>query len=267
MAPIRTLLHFLIGSLVVPLAAQDRSPGDGGADSTLRFFTGVVCNNRYRPVTATHVINLNNHAGDVTDSLGIFRIPAGPADTLLVRNVAYMDTLVPLALVGPDRHIMIRKAVYPLQGARVFEWGSTYRDFSRAVIGMPEPGTLADALELPRQDPEYIPYDMDEAGLKSLGFLIKSPISYFYENYSRHAKSKRMVYWLNRNRDKVEAFDAITGPENISAITGLSGDDLLEFLAFLYQEMECDYKCEEIRIYSEIHALWDRYRDLKASGQ
>jgi hypothetical protein len=34
----------------------------------------------------------------------------------------------------------------------------------------------------------------------------------------------------------------------------------MEFQAFLYEKMECDFNCTEFQIYSEIHALWDLYR-------
>ena len=63
------------------------------------FLTGILYNESFQPVTATHVINLNTHAGDVSDSLGIFRLPVHSGDTLLVRNIMYMDTLVPVARI------------------------------------------------------------------------------------------------------------------------------------------------------------------------
>jgi hypothetical protein len=227
------------------------------------MLTGIICNESFQPVPATHVVNLNTHKGSVSDSLGIFRLPVHQVDTLLVRNIAYVDTLVPVASILAERHIRIRAATYPLPEVKIFEWGSTYNDFREAIIEMPNRQSLGESLGLPRQDPEHIPFDMDEAQLKSTGFLLHSPLSYLYYNFNRMERSRRKVYWINRDREKHELFEAIVSPENISQITGLSGEALLDFLAFLFQRMVCDFKCEEISIYSEIYDLWRVYQELE----
>lgn len=265
MCATRTLLSFqLLTAASVLLNGQGYGPEPSVPDSSYLFF-GIVCDEVFRPVTATHVINLNNNAGDVTDSLGIFSLPVRKGDTLFVRNIVYRDTLIPVDRIGPDRHIRIRSAVYRLQEARVFEWGSGYNDFRKAIISRPEPETLAGQLGLPRQDPDYVPFEMNEARIKSVGFLIHSPVSYFYENFSKSARSKRKVYWLNRNRDKLETFEALISPDNIAGITGLDGNDLQEFLLYLYQHLECDHRCDEIRVYTEIHTLWKVYKETGGS--
>ena len=63
------------------LTGQDRAVPLAGPDSSTWVFSGIICNDTYHPVSATHVINLNNHAGDVTDSLGIFRLPVQAGDS------------------------------------------------------------------------------------------------------------------------------------------------------------------------------------------
>lgn len=228
--------------------------------------TGIIYDESYRPVPATHVINMNSHAGDVSDSLGIFRLPAEQGDTLLVRNIMYLDTLVPVVQIERKNYIVLKKAYYPLQEVRIFEWGSTYSDFSRAVINMPNRQTLGETMGLPLQDPDHIPFDMDEEFLKSPAFLIKKPIYYLYYKYSKMEKSRRKVYWMNKNREKHETFNFIISPESISEITGLSGEPLLDFMAFLFRRMVCDFKCPEIKVYSEIYSLWEVYKELQETG-
>ncbi|MEN8158032.1 MAG: hypothetical protein ABFS10_13860 [Bacteroidota bacterium] len=229
---------------------------------SLSFLTGVIYNEAYQPVRATHVINMNSHVGDVSDSLGIFRLPVYPGDTLLLRNISYLDTLVPVTIIRASGYVILRRAFYPLLEARVFKWGSTYDDFSKAIVAMPTPQSLGGSLGLPRADPDHIPYDMNETLLKSRGFMLTSPVSYLYHNLSKKEKSRRKVYWNNKNREKHEIFNAIVSPESISGITGLSGDPLLEFMAYLFQRMVCDFKCTEFKIYSEIYSHWDVYQQL-----
>jgi hypothetical protein len=235
----------------------------GQAADTSFTITGIVYDELFRPLPASHVINMDSHEGDVTDSLGIFSLRVSPADTLLIRNIAYRDTLVSAAYLTSNPQIRLRHRYYELEEARIFEWGSTYADFREAMIGMPHQQTLGESLDLPTQDPDYIPFEMDEEAVKSAGFLVTSPISYFYYNFSREAKSARKVFWLKKNSQKIEQFEQMIGGENLSSITGLKGNELMEFQTYLYEQMKCDFNCTEFQVYTEIHALWDLYREEK----
>jgi hypothetical protein len=182
----------------------------------------------------------------------------------------YRDTLVSVDLFLRSGYITLRQAIYPLEEARIFEWGSTYGDFRSAIIEMPDQQTLGESMGLPRQDPDHIPYEMDEEVLKSTAFLFTSPVSYFYHKYNKNAKSSRKVYWLEKNREKHEAFNAMISQESISEITGLSGEPLMEFMSYLFQRMVCDFKCSEFQVYSEIHGHWKVYiglNELNVKGE
>ena len=234
-------------------------------DSTF-LITGIVYNKAFQPLAASHVINLNSRQGDITDSLGMFQIYAHPADTLLILNISFKDTLVTAARIRVHPQIRLRDRYYELEEARIFEWGSTYGDFREAIVQMPNRQTLGESLGLPRQDPGYVPLEMDPGRVKSPAYLISSPLSFFYQNFNRHAKSARKVYWLEKNREDMEQFSRIISAENIAAITGLSGDRLLDFQSFLNDRMECDHRCPELELYTEIHAIWDLYRELESQG-
>lgn len=230
-------------------------------DSTINV-TGIIYDVDFNPIAATHVINMNTHAGDVSDSLGIFMLPIHTGDTLLFRNIAYQEAFIPASVILDNHYVVLDKIYYLLQEARVFPWGSSYDDFSRAVIGTPAPQTLGESLGLPRLDPNYVPFDMDEAKLKSTRFLLTSPISYIYYNLNRREKNRRKIYWSNKSREKNEVFDVIISPESISQITRLSGDKLLDFMAYMFEKLVCDNKCSELKIYSEIYAHWEVYQQL-----
>lgn len=236
-----------------------------GAD-TIFNLSAIIYDDSYIPVAATHVININTHEGDVTDSLGIFRLPAHPGDTLLIRNIAFRDTLVPVIVVRENRHILLKRMRYPLQEARVFKWGSSYDDFREAFIEMPMQQTLGASMGLPQQDPDKVPLEMDEKAVKSAGLLLTSPVSFFYYNFSKHAKSARKVYWLKKNQAKKDLFEAVVNAENLSDFTGLSGPELASFQLFLSSRMICDIHCSELEIYNEIYGLWNVYQDLRDRG-
>lgn len=257
---VRTIL--LAGSLILLAYA----PLAGQFNDTVFHISATIYDVTYRPVPATHVINMNTHQGTVSDSLGIFELPVHINDTLLIRNIAYYDTLVPVYLLHLERSIHLKRKRYQLQEARIFEWGSTYSDFRKAIVHMPNRQTLGESMGLPRQDPDYVPLEMDEQAVKSAAHLISSPVSFFYQNFSKEAKRTRKAYWFKKNLPKKEHFDQLVSKENLSEITGLSGDDLMEFQAFLLQRMVSTFKSTDLEVYEEIHGLWKVFRELKEKG-
>ena len=228
--------------------------------------SAIVYDGSFRPIPASHVVNMNTHQGDITDSLGIFHLVVSMTDTLLVRNIAFHDTLVPVYRVNDPKFIVLTSKRYVLQEARIFEWGSTYSDFKEALIEMPNQQTLGESMGLPRQDPDYVPLEMDEKAIKSAGFLLTSPISYFYQNFNKEAKSARKVYWLKKNQAKQEHFNQLISGESLTELTSLTGDELLEFQAFLTQRMVCTSKCTDLQIFEDVFALWKVYEELKEKG-
>ncbi len=225
--------------------------------------SAIIYDEQFFPVPASHVINLGSHQGAVTDSLGIFRLPVRYSDTLLIRNIAFRDTLVRVEDLIGWRRIVIRRRYYELKEARIFEWGSTYGDFKNAMVEMPNQQSLGESMGLPRQDPDYIPVEMNEAAIKSPAFLLSSPISFFYYNFNKQAQSARKVYWMEKNAPLQKAFDEIMGRDNLSSITGLTGNDLEEFVAFANERMRCDFRCSELQIYTEIYSLWELFQELE----
>lgn len=233
---------------------------------TSYIFSAIVYDGSFRPVPASHVVNMNTYEGAISDSLGIFTLSVNRTDTLLVRNIAFRDTLVPVFLIEQSKYIVLTSKRYELEEAKIFEWGSTYEEFKEAVIEMPMQQTLGESMGLPRQDPDYVPLEMNPTAIKSAGYLLTSPISYFYQNFNKEAKSARKVYWLKKNQAKQEHFDSLISGENLREITSLTGDQLLDFQDFLSQRMVCGIKCSDLRIYEEIYALWKVYQELKEKG-
>ena len=257
-------LRITILSLAILFSLHMRSQAQ--QSDSLYLLLAVVYDESYVPVPATHVINLNSHEGDVTDTLGIFRLHVLSTDTMLIRNIAFHDTLVSVARLKENLQIRIRRRRYQLQEARIFTWGASYDDFRNAMLEMEDQESLGASLGLPQQDPAKVPLEMDEKAIKSAGLLLTSPISFFYYNFSKHAKSARKVYWLEKNESKQKQFDAIMGIESLTQITGLEGNRLLEFRAYLFSHMNCNLNCSELKLYEEIHALWSLYQELDERG-
>jgi len=238
----------------------------GQRSDSLYNLSAIVYDESFRPVAATHVINIHMRQGDVSDTLGIFHLPVRNSDTLLIRNIAFIDTLVAVSSLSQNKFIVLQRKAYALLEARIFVWGSSYDDFKEAMIALPEQQSLGASMGLPTQDPEYVPLEMDEEAVKSAGLLLTSPITFFYLNFNKQAKTARKVYWLEKNREKHETFEGIINAENLAEITGLSGPKLLKFQSYLLEHLVCGIHCNELAIYEEIYGLWAVFQELDKRG-
>jgi hypothetical protein len=225
-------------------------------------FTGIVYDERFTPIPYTHVIAIGTGQGDMTDSLGIFTIYIRESDRLSFYNITCHDSVVSVTKDQKTFYIKLRRRVYKLKEAKIFDWGSSYEDFKEEVNRQGVPQSQGEKMGLPTQDPDAIPFDLDEKKIKSPGFLLASPISFFYYNLSKHEKGIRKAYKLKQDEELIHLFEATLSSENISRLTELKGEELEEFMVFLNSNLRCNYHCGEIDLLSEIFALWEKYKSI-----
>lgn len=230
------------------------------ADNLAYKFTGVVYDEYYNPIPYTHVIASGTGKGDMTDTLGIFILYIRESDKLSFFNLTFNDTTVSVSKDQAYFYIKLRRKVYELQEAKVFDWGSSYGDFLEEIKREGIRETQGEKLGLPQQDPDIVPFDRDEKKIKSAGFLIHSPISFLYYNFSRREKAARKAYKLQQNKDLIATFIQTLSADNIQSITGLAGEELEAFLIHLNSHLHCDYTCGEIELLSEIYSVWEAYK-------
>jgi hypothetical protein len=234
--------------------------GVHGQNSKLAFrFTGIVYDENYIPLPYTHVIASGTGEGDMTDSLGIFTLYIRENDKLSFYNITRQDAVVSVNKNNTTFFIKLKQRVYLIPEARIFNWGSTYDEFIDEVNRQGVPQSRGAEIGLPQQDPDAIPFDLDEKKIKSAKFFFSSPVSYLYHNLSKYEKSVRKAYKLDKDREFIEAFEAILSSENISKITDLKGKELETFMIYLNSNLSCNYFCGEIELYSEILTIWEKY--------
>jgi hypothetical protein len=225
-------------------------------------FTGVVYDAYFRPLPYTHVVARGTGQGDVTDSLGIFTLYVRNMDRLSFYNIACHDTTVIINKDMEAFYINLREKRYAIGEARAFSWGSTYGEFLQEYNRQGVPETMGEALELPQQDEEIKPFDMDEKRLKSVGFLVSSPVSFLYYNLSKREKSARKAFQLEQDKELIELYESILSRGNLGYITGLKEEALEDFVIYLNDHLQCSYKCPELKLLTEIHDIWNRYKEV-----
>lgn len=237
--------------------------GQPNSDKKAYLYTGIVYDMQRNPVPYTHVIARGTGQGDVTDSLGIFTIYIREKDQLSFYNLAFQDTTVWVENGTKDFSIRLKNRIYALRGARAFPWGSSYGEFMEEVDRLGAPRSIGADMGLPLQDPDVVPFDEDIQKLKSPLFMISSPVSYLYYNFSRREKNRRKSLEMDKVQPEIERFNAIVSRKNIAGITSLEGEALDAFLLYMNQRLDCDHRCSEVEVLTEVMAIWKNYQLLR----
>ncbi len=254
----KPLLSFLLYCLLgIPLCSAY-----GQENQQTWLFTGTVYDAHFRPVPYTNVVAHGTKQGDMTDSMGIFSLRVRATDRISFYNISFHDTTVFVIASRSGIHVQMRRRVYELPGAMIFDWGSSYQDFIAEVERQGVPEDLGNALGLPKQDPDLVPFDMDEKKLKSTGFLLTSPVSFLYYNLSKREKRARRAFRLKRDQKLIDRYNRVLGPTNLERVTGLKDKTLEQFMIYLNQQMNCDYHCSELELTRELLDIWERYKAL-----
>lgn len=230
-------------------------------------FSGIVYDEHFNPIPYTHVVATGTRQGDVTDSLGIFTLYVRETDVLSFYNLTCRDTSVVIKASDTGFFIKLSRKIYSLNEAKIFNWGTTYNDFINEVERLGVTPTNGARLGLPIQSPGVVPFDMDEKKLKSPGFLLSSPVSFFYYNFSKREKSARKANKLDRDSELINRFREILSAENISAISGYKDQELADFILYLNSNITCTYTCNEIEILTEVHQILEEYKSNKDTSE
>lgn len=222
------------------------------------IISGIVIDQEFNPVQSAHIINLNTKKICLSDEKGRFRIRASENDSLIVRNLAFRDTIVCIGNTYLNLLLKLRHKKYPIKELKVYEWGAGYEDFKTAFLALKVDKSLQEKLGLPMKDPDAIPFELDEELLKSAGFALSSPVSFLYYNLSKSEKSKRKVYQLQQTKARREKFNRIVSHENIGLLTGLTNEELENFRIYVLENLRCNYDCEEMEIIEEILELFSK---------
>jgi hypothetical protein len=107
-----------------------------------------------------------------------------------------------------------------------------YSDFKRKFLALDLKDNVPD-LHLPKAKPGT-PQLLDPDYLGSIGFLINSPISFFYYNLSKVEASRRRAYAFNKNYTTRRRVCDKYNNEKIQYWTGLKGDSLTKFILYCH---------------------------------
>lgn len=212
------------------------------------------------PVQLAHIVNHRKRLGVISDMLGYFNIPVSFGDSLTITALGYYTrTVLCVGQYSPDtlyHRIVLTPRVYKIDEVKVVRF-STYERFLKSVINLRLPTTQQDLSQ--RRMDNYM-RNME----RSIGLLSLPPATggvMFGEDWYVGQKKK-----IDEARVKERKQDVIYKKYShglIESVTGLKGDSLLKFIAYLdFKENFLLHATEyDLRV-----AILEKFRTFKEHG-
>ena len=218
--------------LFIPVFAfsQDRIILKGNIFDGITFF----------PIEEANIYNFSSKNYSFTNKAGNFEIATKLGDTIIISKPVYKQVLVEVTseiIEKNNLEIAIFYKAIILKEVNVFALPATYEDFKREFVST----NLSDFYKRLEgtvlSDADRIQYNSRTGGLLDLipgevGKAVSHPISYFYEKFARKPKMDRLYAEMIENQKEVDNLPAKYNRELVTELTGLEGEELLDFMTF-----------------------------------
>jgi hypothetical protein len=161
---------------------------------------------------------------------------------------------------------MFHKAIQ-LREVVIYALPPTYDKFKKEFVNV----TLSDinkemeGVALTKQDLINAEYkNTGERGNILRGTPVGSPITWLYDKFSKKKKMERLYYELVSNQDAADNLQLKYNRELVSSITGLYGDELLNFMTFCKFSYYDLVRWSPEHIISQIETRFDDYEFYKS---
>jgi len=187
------------------------------------------------PIKTAYIYNYNKTTYNFTDASGHARVKVSLNDTLLITKTSYRQTFLvitdDLFVENQDIEVlMVHKAIL-LSEIKVFALNPSYEGFKKDVVNMENPYIRIPGIQITKQDKINAEVSNSQPNVLR-NTKLASPISLLYSMFSRKEKMKRLYADLVDNEDEVYRIPQKYNRDIVSEVTGLTGDDLLDFMMY-----------------------------------
>jgi hypothetical protein len=218
-------------------------------------------------IEGVHIVNVTANNMAISDQNGKFNLIAEIGDTLIVSNINFNTKLF---IVNNTEYLKIglNPATIQLDEVRVSNLPETESEFKKKLVnmGMQDDNTFVPYGMKANKPQGKIPKNYDPSYTGSLGYAINKPFSFIVKKLSKSHKSKLKYYQIVANQGNTIGNNKKYNPVIVEELTGLKGDELINFIEFLdldpaFVKRSSDYEIAE-RILSE----FDHYKSQKSKG-
>lgn len=221
----RCVFFLLLFCIVLIANAQRRS-------YTAKVFDGIT----FQPLMGASIYNANTHKFSFSDKDGKFTINIALNDTLVISKSIYRQLVVVMnenMLKGYEDFFLYYKATM-LKEVRIIAINPSYEGFKKDIVNIRLPEYYERAHDTQLSDFEKANATYENSGnLLSLGGkMTTSPISYLYDKYSHKSKMRQLYNEMVSYEEEVERVQDKYNREIVQTLTGLSGEELIQFMMY-----------------------------------
>lgn len=197
-----------------------------------RVFDGIT----YQPLSGASVYNVNTQKFAFTDKNGRFEIDLSLNDTLIISKSIYRQlvTAIDQSLFYGFEDFFLYYKVTMLKEVTIIGINPSYEGFKKDIVTLelPEYYKRIEETQLSEWQKANATYKENGNILSLGGGVTMSPISYLYDKYSKKAKMNRLYNEMLSYEDEVERIHHKYNRDIVSELTGLQGDELLDFMMY-----------------------------------
>ena len=214
----------------------------------------------HRSVSFAHIINETSGFATATDTHGLFTIIGKIDDILKISEVGFKSKFL---LISENFKIEIQKIclledTIVLQEVTVLPFKS-YSEFKNKLLSLKIEDNTYSIPGVTLKNPTTIHNLENENYIKSLGFALSSPISYFYYNFSKREKSIRKYHKLENDKWNQYAIVQKYNPKIVEKITGLKNNETIMFIAWCNLSKEYLLNATDYEIANKIKEKYKIY--------
>lgn len=197
-----------------------------------RVFDGIT----FQPLHGANIYNANTKKFAFSDKNGRFEIDVSLNDTLIVSKSTYRQLVevVDKSIFYSYEDFFLYYKATMLKEVTIIGINPSYEGFKKDIVTLelPEYYKRAQDVKLTEMQKANAVYK-DGGNLLSLGGKVTmSPISFLYDKYSKKSKMNRLYNEMLSYEEEVERVHKKYNREVVSEITGLTGNELLEFMMY-----------------------------------
>ena len=197
-----------------------------------RVYDGIT----FQPLAGASVYNINTKKFAFTDKEGHFVIQVSKNDTLIISKSVYRQLVVEIndkIFYGAEDFFLYYKSTM-LKEVRIFAINPSYEGFKKDIVEMklPDYYDRAHDVQLSEFEKANATYQPNGNFLSLGGKLTTSPISFLYDKYSRKSKMQQLYNEMQFYEQEVERVQDKYNREIVQELTGLKGEELINFMMF-----------------------------------
>lgn len=220
------------------------------------------------PIENLIVYNLNTGQYEFGAKDGSYQILAGLYDTLLFSSARYRQSVYVVDSRDFSRarkDVILYHKAFVLPNVTIYGLNPTYEGFKKDVAStkLPESYKNLEDVHLSKEDRANAAYK-DGAANVLKGTKVGSPITWLYSAFNKKEKMRQLAAEMEGYGDEVQQVSLKYNQKMVSEITGLEGDELMNFMMYCHFSYYDIIRWSRERIIENVKSKFYEYEYLKA---